>query len=272
MINKKDLCIRDPYIYEEQGTYYLYGTIVVNNKMNKFCCYKSKDLNEFEGPIILFEPDEKFWADRDYWAPELHKYNNKYYLFGSLKSNNRCRGTQIFVSDKPDGNFVPLTKYPITPNDWECLDGTLYVENETPYIIFCREWLEINDGEIYIMELAKDLTKPANEPLKLFSASEAKWPVSIKDEGNFVTDGPFIIKKKDKLQMIWSSFSSNGYAIALCESKSIFGPWVHKEKPIFEKDGGHAMVFDFKGSPMMAYHYPNGPENQERLQFVPYDY
>lgn len=38
-----------------------------------------------------------------------------------------CRGTQILRADKPEGPFVPLSDGPVTPADWECLDGTLYV-------------------------------------------------------------------------------------------------------------------------------------------------
>lgn len=46
-------------------------------------------------------------------------------MFASFKNEDRHRGTQILVSDTPDGKFKPLTDYPVTPEDWECLDGTV---------------------------------------------------------------------------------------------------------------------------------------------------
>jgi hypothetical protein len=39
----------------------------------------------------------------------VHFYNGKYYLFGSCIAEGKCRCTQIFVCDTPDGEFVPLS-------------------------------------------------------------------------------------------------------------------------------------------------------------------
>ena len=61
--------------------------------------------------------------------------------------------------------FVPLSDGPVTPADWECLDGTLYVAaNGTPYLVFCHEWLQVKDGEMCAMPLTPDLTAAAGEP------------------------------------------------------------------------------------------------------------
>lgn len=55
--------------------------------------------------------------------------------------------------------FVPLSDGPVTPADWECLDGTLYVAADgTPYLVFCHEWLQVKDGEMCAMPLTPDLT------------------------------------------------------------------------------------------------------------------
>ena len=130
MIKKADIRIRDPYIYTdfENNCYYMYGTTdLVDDCVdarNTFSVYRSTDLENFEEPKMIFDGGKcGFWADRDFWAPELHKYNGKYYLFGSCKTDNKHRATHIFVCDTPDGEFVPLTEAPITPSEWECLDG-----------------------------------------------------------------------------------------------------------------------------------------------------
>ena len=49
-------------------------------------------------------------------------------MFASFKAAGVCRGTQILVADHPKGPFVPHSDGPVTPRDWECLDGTLYVD------------------------------------------------------------------------------------------------------------------------------------------------
>lgn len=134
MLKREEIRIRDPFILTdgERGCYYMYGTTALEKgtlaARNTFSVYKTKDLESFEEPKVIFNGSEiGFWADRDFWAPEVHKHNGKYYLFGSCKAEGKCRATQIFVSDTPDGIFKPVSDKPITPEGWECLDGTFFV-------------------------------------------------------------------------------------------------------------------------------------------------
>ncbi len=271
MIKKENLYIRDPYIYFEDGIYYLYSSYQKKEDLYpSFVVYKSKDLEEFSEPITIFKGNSHFWGNKDFWAPEMHKYKNKYYLFASCKSDYCCRGTQIFISDNPDGNFVCLSNHAITPQNWECLDGTLWIEDGIPYLIFCHEWLQIGNGTICLMQLSDDLTHSVSEPKVLFSAKDAKWPIAFQGKNNYVTDGPFIIKQKDCLEMIWSSYSKTGYAIGVCRSKSIKGPWIQEDQPIYSDDGGHAMVFEKDGQKIITFHAPNTFDGNERLVLYPY--
>ena len=59
--------IRDPYILLENGTYYLFGTrsdTCWSQDAEGFDCYKSADLENWEGPFEIFHKPEGFWADR----------------------------------------------------------------------------------------------------------------------------------------------------------------------------------------------------------------
>lgn len=264
-MNIKELNIRDPFILEDNGYIYLYMSDIENDK-NCFVCYKGKTLDSLDTKHIIFMQHDGFWADKEYWAPEVHKYNNQYFLFASLKSQNHCRATQIFTCSKPDGVFVPLTNAPITPKDWECLDGTLYVENGTPYIIFSREWLQVENGEFWACELSSDLKNTIGEPFLLFKAHDAKWVAPIDGKNNYVTDGPFIVKNNGELLLFWSSFSKNGYAIGLSKSDNIRGKWIHQEKPIYDNNGGHPMIFNHNNERYIVFHAPNSPNGDERLQ------
>lgn len=268
-MKREDIQIRDPYILvlEDTKEYYLYGTTDKNcwgEKGTGFESYKSKDLENWEGPFNAFTPDTDFWADRNFWAPEVYKYNDKFYMFASFKSPNHCRGTQILVSDTPDGTFKPYSDGVVTPSNWECLDGTLYIDKDNkPWMIFCKEWVQVDDGEMWAMPLTDDLKTSLGEPILLFNASTALWVRGSErpDRTVFVTDGPFLYKtQKGSLIMIWSSGSESGYAIGIARSDNgdITGNWTHETEPLFKKNGGHGMIFkDFNNRLLVSLHSPN---------------
>ena len=125
---------------------------------------------------------------------------------------DRHRATHIFVCDTPDGEFVPLTDKPITPPDWECLDGTFWIENGKPYIIFSHEWTQVKNGEIWAMQLSEDLKSAVDEPFLLFRASDNPNVSELNGHlGAYVTDGPFLYREDGKVNMIWSSFYQGRY-------------------------------------------------------------
>ncbi|OXT08439.1 glycoside hydrolase [Thermoanaerobacterium thermosaccharolyticum] len=282
MIKRKDLYIRDPFVVPvlNEKVYYMFGTTDINcwndEKATGFDYYKSSDLENFEGPFIAFRPDKNFIWDKNFWAPEVHKYNDMYYMFATFFAKGRNRGTQILVSEKISGPYRPWSIEPVTPKDWMCLDGTFYVDEKgEPWIIFCHEWVQIYDGEICAVRLSKDLKTTIGNPITLFKASSANWTRSIKTINNhecYVTDGPFVYRSDEgKLYMLWSSFIENNiYAVGVSLSKTgkITGPWVHSENPIFAGDGGHGMIFKtFEGNLILALHTPN-KRKEERPLFI----
>jgi len=163
MLKTKDVQIRDPFVFPvaSEGKYYLYGTTDKNawkGKATGFDVYVSSDLENWEGPFAAFRPETGFWADENFWAPEVYLYNGYYYMFASFKTKGKCRGTQMLSAKSPLGPFSPHSEGPVTPHEWECLDGTLYInENGKPWMVFCHEWLQIDDGEICAVRLTKDL-------------------------------------------------------------------------------------------------------------------
>ena len=268
-----EIHIRDPFILIHNGIYYMYGTYSLTTKEG-FYVYKSADMENFE-KILCFSPDENFWATADFWAPEVHEYNGAFYMFASFRSETRCRGTQILRAEKPEGPFIPISDGPVTPEDWYCLDGTLYVHTDgTPYMVFCHEWTQIHDGEMCYIQLTPDLSAPVGEPVVMFKASESPYVVEINHGVNRygrVTDGPYFYRAEDgKLIMIWSSLGEKGYiqAQAISNTGDIFGLWNHTAPLIFDKDGGHGMIYkDRDDSLKITLHTPNKPPHERATFF-----
>lgn len=218
-----DIPVHDPYVVanEEDQTYYLYtaGRIELDEENTDagVLVYKSKDLIHWQAPdldgdeengitynmvyrVISNEEDPEYWNDGSSpWAPEVHEYNGKYYLFTTLANqeevleemradrqaygtehrwqNTYYRATIIAESDSPSGPFTDLSPdAPVTPRDLMTLDGTLYVDPDgTPWMVYAHEWLQKIDGTMEAIPLTEDLTEAAGDPIYLFKASDAPW-------------------------------------------------------------------------------------------------
>ena len=256
-----ELHLRDPFLLAVDDTYYLYSTRAETcmGKADGFDVYTGKDLMRWSGPFPVFTRPDDFWADRNFWSPEVYAYRGQYYMLASFKAPSRCRGTQILCADSPMGPFLPWSDGPVTPPNWECLHGTLYFEDDTPYMIFNHEWLQTKVGEICAIALTPDLRAAAGEPTVLFRASDPAW--SNRNATFFVADGPWMHRtQQGALLLLWCTGSQSGYRVAVSRSESgtLAGPWMHDLDPLIPSNGGHGMIFrSFQGNLMFAFHRPN---------------
>ena len=277
--------IRDPFVLAESGVYYL---------------YESKPWDGGRGVFVRRSTDLEHWTEkqqvmrvaddvpvRKVWAPEVHKYKGSYYLFVTLTLEKGAypiaslvegrenfvepRGTWVYKAESPMGPFVPVKKGPVPPQDWMTLDGTLYVEDGQPYMVFCHEWCQMKDGRMCYAPLAPDFASFTAAPTTLFNASEAMAGAGC------ITDGPFLYRspKSGALYMIWSNtIKRDGqkdpdYCIFVRKSASgrLAGSW-SKDELLFSKNGGHGMIFKtFDGRLMLTLHQPNNTPDERMALF-----
>jgi len=266
----QDIHIRDPFILVDDGKYYMYASSSVDG-VGGVAVYTSKDLQSWTGKKQVMVLPEGNWSRGLIWAPEVHKYQGKYYLFATVNENTKWkmskagwpdfiyRATQIFCSKSPEGPFIPTSDMPQTPIDYMALDGTLYVENDVPYMVFCHEWVQLGDGTVEFVKLDRKLSKALSSPARMFNGSSCC--VATGGHPEYVTDGCFMYRTKTgKLLMIWASFGPEGYAECIAESTTgkIAGPWRQQSEPLFSHDGGHAMIFTgLDGKLRLTLHSPN---------------
>ena len=266
-----EINIRDPFILNENGKYYLYGTRAAHfgRKTGGFDVYVSDDTKDWKGPFECFNSEDNGLNTDVNWAPEVHKYNNSFYMLATFTKPNNLRGTFILKSESPVGPFKPHSNGAVTPYEWESLDGTLYVENDKPFIVFCHEHTQIIDGTVCYAELSDDLTHRISEPVTLFSGSSPYWADRKPDGEHYITDGPFMYKTKDnELLMIWSTFIGNNYIEALVRFRDgkINNSFEHL-KPIITSDGGHGMIFKANNKLYLTFHSPNQTD-YERVRLI----
>ena len=252
-------CLRDPFIVVFEGVYYAYGTGWVYYKNT------TGDLaSGWEGPVMCVEVPED--AETNFWAPEVHRYNGKFYMFSTyLSKKTGHRGCFIAESDTPEGPFRMISGGHLTPKEWDCIDGTFYIDKEgKPWMVFVHEWTSMPDhvGTMAAARLSDDLTHFISEPIELFRADAPKWAKAG------VTDGCFLYRTSDgRLLMTWSNFDAYGYCVAIAESDSgeIDGKWLQHDELLYSKgedrlyDGGHGMLFRaLDGKMYFSMHSPNG--------------
>jgi hypothetical protein len=276
-----DMRIRDPFILADASsqTYFLYAQC--GNRQNNdglglgVEAYRSKDLAHWSEPELVFErPLTGFWGGVDIWAPEVHRFGDRCFMFVTFPGREHGRGTQVLRASRPEGPFTLLGDLANTPPDQQCLDGTPWIDADgTAWMVYCHEWTEIGNGTIRAIRMRDDWTARQGESILLFHASEAPWVRSYAEgQDAYVTDGPFLYRTQGgKLLMIWSSFQKGGnYAVgmAVSESGTAPGPWRHSDEVLYGQDGGHAMIFrDFSGQLRLALHQPNS-DRLERTQLL----
>ena len=274
-----ELAARAPYVLadRESSTYYLYtGGADVQ-------VYTSKDLISWESPKAVFAAPEGGWADpaKGVSAPEVFAYRGKYFLFATLENPAKVidpppaawrltfmRGTQTFVSATPEGPFERIPNSPdgpVPPADFMTQDGTLFVEEAIPYMVYAHDWEQTIDGTMEAVEMKADLSAAAGEPFYLFKGSDAPWLkdqyLAANEPRYYPTEGPQVYRTRlGRLLLLWSSYRNGLYVqtIAYSLSGALRGPWRQAE-PILNEDRAHGMVFEtFDGRVMLVVGRP-GP-------------
>ncbi|MER5433476.1 glycoside hydrolase family 43 protein [Streptomyces sp. NPDC002588] len=295
--------LHDPFIVADakSRTYHLYTSnepSVSGVDGTGTMVYRSRDLRDWTRPSVVFRTAEQqgIWATDGAWAPEVHAWDGRYYLFTTLHDEGRplpspppgrwgtplpmrtyMRGTVIAVSDTLLGPFTVLDpSRPTTPEHLMALDGTLHVDRSgQPWLVYAHEWLQTIDGTMEAVRLAPDLSRTAGDPVLLFKASDAPWlteqiPAGVPHQlPPYITDGPQLHRAPDgSLLMLWSTYEkhtagpdgtvSGGYVqtCAVAKSGAVTGPW-EQGRPLVREDSGHGMLFrTFEGELMMILHRP----------------
>ncbi len=249
--------LSDPCILADSATrtYYMTGTGGL--------LWKSPDLKLWEGPyrVAMTDPDSWMGPRPEIWAAELHSYRGKYYYFATFTNNAiridsvggniiPRRACHVLVSDRPDGPYRPMNTPTYLPADKPTLDGTFWTDSDgKPYMVYCHEWLQNNNGTVEKIALKPDLSGTEGESKLLFRASDSPWSREVVDGKlgpNRVTDGPWLFRTgTGRLGMLWTSWIHKDYVqgVAYSESGTSDGPWVQEEQPVTPPNFGHGMLF-----------------------------
>jgi len=260
-----DMPLHDPFIVTDpaSGTYWLFTshvTAMTGQRGLGVMAYRSRDLKHWTRPVLVFQLPTGTWADGGCWAPEVHRWRDRWYLFVTVHNEHLPlaepspvpgqrtyrRATVLAVADELGGPFTLLRGgEPVAPETLMTLDGTLHVDRAgKPWMVFSHEWLQRRVGAFCAVPLDDEL-RAIGPPRELFRGDAGPAARPQQGQGVIVTDGPQLYRTADgSLHMLWSSWGDDGYFQTLSRSPSgeLAGPWEHL--PVWLGRGsGHGMLF-----------------------------
>lgn len=272
--NPLDVKFGDPYILDNgDGMYYMYGT--GGGAVDGFSVYSSNNLVDWNYENQVYHgntPDS--WCISAFWAPEVYKFDNKYYLFYSANwrynPNNEDENFHIGVaiSDKPTGPFKDIKNEPLFEPGYPIIDANVFKDTDGKYYLYysracykhpveseIAQWAkendlfnEIEESWVYGVELASDFSKVIREPVLLLRPplkmddKNSEWEsrsVTSKEINRRWTEGSFTFKHNDTYYIMYSAnyYAGENYAVGYATSKSPLGPYTKSDKnPILEKN------------------------------------
>jgi len=258
--------LRDPAIIRDGDTYYLVYTHfpfthhtsrdsskIDYNSSPGIRLYSSKDLKKWKFEKWLVKsselPENCPYKNR-FWAPEIRKMNNKFYLIfyadNWIKDEYNCDGKMgyvafVGVSDKVDGPYEHIS--------WlkgaGCDSHLFGDENGKTYIVmpFSNEYIQevdlsgIENGDIKLIGERKMIVARDNSDVgKKSSPDYMEAPWMIKRNGKYIlfTGSPYKESKDGNEDL------APGYWVGAAIANNIWGPY-KKLPQVFL--GGHIAVF-----------------------------
>ena len=279
MVQTNDLSVRDPFVLEDNGVYYLYGTV----GFGKLEVYTSTDLymwtkenpcfvaeGDFFGNAVVFSSAAN--KEKASWAPEVYKHNGAYYMLATFTQDTETMNQQATVmlkADSPLGPFEMWSDGPITPAGHSCLDATLYFENDVPYLVYAHEWQCAcrsynGTGSMDYIQLSADLKSTVGSSDEWFGADELTtfWDNITGTSSSRTTDGPFVYTDANgQNYLLWSTHldpsDGNTYAQLATKFDALGSSLNLKSASLTLKqdNGGHGMIFtDLDGQETLVMH------------------
>jgi len=257
-LDPHQIYLADPTIFEDNGTYYLYGTKGDPNIHGEgFLVYTSKDLRNWEGPLgakdgFALKNGDAF-GDRGFWAPQIFKYRSKYYM--AYTANEHIA---IATSNSPLGPFT---------NNMNALDAP--VKQIDPFVFFDKGkaylyHVRLQGGNrIFVAEMNADLESTKPGTLRECVSAEKDWENTENAEWP-VTEGPTVFKKDGIYYLLYSAndFRNPDYAVGYATSENPLGPWrkapgnpvISRDKIGYSGTGHGDLFYDTNGEMMYVLH------------------
>ncbi|MDN6413894.1 family 43 glycosylhydrolase [Staphylococcus gallinarum] len=231
----------DPFVFKESGTYYFTGSYP---KYDRIVLRKASSLNELNEAKehVVWTKDLDGEKSALIWAPEIHKINDKWYIYYAAAPNDCIEDDtfnhRMFVLE--NSNDDPLTDNWIDKGKidtgWETfsLDATVFELNGRLYYVWAQQDIEIpGHSNIYISEMENPWTLKGSPTM--LTIPEYDWEC----KGFWVNEGPAILIKEQRIFLTYSASATGidycmGMLVASVDSNLLdVNAWNKVEEPVF---------------------------------------
>lgn len=274
--NDLTLYFADPFVLTVGDTYYLYGT-TQRLSMGGFDCYESKDFQNWTLHEGIFLPSAGAWNSSDFFAPEVYRFGDTYYLYysasGILPDGGNHHYFNVAVSSSPSGPFVEYQGKDAFGQTIDCKKNCLWSDPKEPgYVLLDQTLFADEDGTTYLYYSIYDgantcqyivgmalldpvtvdwstykvLVRPGPQDLTDSSAPTLPWEV---ERGFNVAEGPCLVKSplNGRYYLTYSinGYPDRNYSVCYASSDSPLGDYV---KPYEKGQSWSNLLFGYSGS------------------------
>jgi len=244
--------LADPFMKYEKGYYYLFAT--GEAKDGQFIpINRSKDLSKWEFVRGAVRNGSKTdWNYKNFWAPEVYKIKNKFYLYYTaspeLSPDNSGNHVGLAIADSIQGPYQNVGV--VIPH--ASIDGHVFFDTDSTMTIFYTIEHGNTDGliagQIYADRLLSP-TKVEGKPVQIIS--HHIWQ-----------EGPFILHRDNKYFLTYScgNWRDSTYHVRYAIAEKPLGPYIEQRDTILKSNalvkgpGHHSLFIDKDGKDWIVYH------------------
>ena len=236
----------DPWVVWWKGFYYYSNSSGTNLTLRK-----TADITDLRHAIkkAVWTPDPGHPWSKDLWAPELHRWGNRWYIYFAADAGENA-SHRIYVveneSDDPlEGTWTFKGKVG-DPSDTWAIDATTFELRGQHYLVWSG-WKGATDGEqdLYIAHMSNPWT--IDSPRTLISQPTYPWEEHGDLPGRHVNvnEGPEFLSHGNKMFLVFSASGcwTDFYTLGLLEAKLDADPldahsWAKIDHPFLSTDPG----------------------------------
>ena len=271
----------DPFIFEDDGKFYIYVTAVGGVEV-----YESDDIfGEWKHVGVATKFSN---GGHDFWAPSVIRLDGKYYMYVSCNVGDEFENMHVAVSDSPTGPFTNEIRL----YDHFSIDSHMVKTDKGLFLWYAKDNLDTDKvgTRIYIDRFLDPVT-PENNPKEVITPDfhEEKFTPQCTPERDWYTvEGPFWFREGEWQYLMYSAgcYRDDTYHIGYAVAKSTetdlrtvdftkitdggkFAPLIIKNE--FEEGTGHHSVIKYRGEYYAIYHgrdFDNSPDAERRTARV----